>query len=116
MAEAIEEARQSLRKLGIGIKTKWLQELARFLGGDISGQQLSRKAFEHFLNCDLNAAGSGILPTNVSDAHKQVCSLFAWYLLTVSTQVLEGQHVLQVDEVVNVAERTGIAAIAVVIC
>eukprot|EP00741_Cyanophora_paradoxa_P008128 tig00001264_g7865.t1 len=54
-----------------------------------SKDELLRRLQEDFMFADLNLAGSGCLPPNVSGMHKQV---------------LQGSYVLQVDEMINVAE------------
>ena len=76
MDAAASEARAGLRKLGIGVKLQWLQDLSRFIGNDTSAFQLQRKAFDQFLACDVNVVGSGVLPPDVASMHKQVCDRY----------------------------------------
>ncbi|MED6216628.1 recQ-mediated genome instability protein 1, variant 2 [Stylosanthes scabra] len=84
----------SLRRLGLGLKSEWVNACLGELEGSVrgfAGFDVTAKAklcFEQFLFADMNSCGSGVLPPNVHSMH----------LVNLS-----GPFVLQVDEMLNMS-------------
>jgi len=124
-AALVAGAQTELKKDGVSVKQDWLQAFYQHISARkprISLVDFQRAAFEQFLITDLNIIGSANLPQNVQSMNNQVLCCFlcvelvrlaANFLVAVAYvqflapstfQTLSGQFVLQVDEMVNVAE------------
>jgi hypothetical protein len=85
----MDEVKAKLAEFGIHLKSTFIAEVMRLLSTPTAPlEERVQLIISHFLTADLNICGSGSLPANLHSEHNSV---------------LRGRHVLQVDEVVDIA-------------